>query len=378
MICPGCGASLVKQKARGMTIHTCSQCGGMWFDSGQLDDFVVREMINRPDLPDAPPELRREVRRARDVAEPRRACPHCGGAMVKLNYAYDSNIILDRCGACNGIWADAGEIERMVIHRKGNPHLDALGVALVDHDREMMKLRGEAEHAAGLADTPSPIKYSATTDGSTFDSVPVRISVGTTLGLAVLSVLVFVQAQFVSRDPSGFLAEWGLVPARLLSWKGAASLVSSLFVHGSLVHLAVNVFFLWLFSSCIEASAGHARLVGWYLLCGAAGNLVEGVAAAPSAQPVIGAGPAVAGMMGAFAALHRAANVRVPFKDLTFDVPYFVFLLAWVLLQVACVWTFRVTDIDASVGFLGHILGFACGYLLARLAARGATASSPA
>jgi membrane associated rhomboid family serine protease/Zn-finger nucleic acid-binding protein len=377
VICPSCGASLVKQKARGMAIDVCSRCGGIWVDSGRLDDFLVREIINRPDLPDAPPELRKEVTKPRDVSEPGRKCPRCGRPMGKLNYAYDSNIIVDRCETCNGVWADAGEIEQMVVHRKGNPRLDALGVALVDHDREMLKLRGQAQYAGGLADTPSPTKHSATTDDSPFDSVPIRISLGTALGIAVLSVLVFVQGRYISQDPSAFLAQWGLVPARLFSWKGAASLVSSLFIHGNLFHLVVNVFFLWLFGSCVEASAGHTKLAAWYLVCGALGNLAEGLVGAPSAQPVIGAGAAVAGMMGTFLALHRAANVRVPFRDLTFDLPYFVFPLAWVLLQAACVWTFRVTGTDASVGFLGHILGFACGYLLARFSRkRSVTAGS--
>ncbi len=51
--------------------------------------------------------------------------------MDKFNYMYDSNIILDKCKTCNGLWADGGELIKLAIYTKGNPILNSLGNALV-------------------------------------------------------------------------------------------------------------------------------------------------------------------------------------------------------------------------------------------------------
>ena len=48
-------------------------------------------------------------------------CPRCGILTEMFNYCYDSNIFLDKCPSCHGLWADKGELERVAQHLKGNP-----------------------------------------------------------------------------------------------------------------------------------------------------------------------------------------------------------------------------------------------------------------
>ncbi|HIJ66107.1 MAG TPA: rhomboid family intramembrane serine protease [Candidatus Hydrogenedentes bacterium] len=69
--------------------------------------------------------------------------------MRKFNYAYDSNVILDRCPSCSGIWADGGEIYRLASYNKGHPKLDALGASIVEHENERARFQEMVEGASG-------------------------------------------------------------------------------------------------------------------------------------------------------------------------------------------------------------------------------------
>jgi Zn-finger nucleic acid-binding protein len=62
---------------------------------------------------------------------PARVCPQCSLAMREFNYAYDSNVFLDRCGQCNGIWLDPNEIIDIAAHIQYNPDVDAVGRAMI-------------------------------------------------------------------------------------------------------------------------------------------------------------------------------------------------------------------------------------------------------
>ena len=82
------------------------------------------------------PTLRRGLFKPRKVepgekASTARQCPQCGAPMREFNYAYDSNVFLDRCPKCDGIWADSGEIRRIAQHLKIDPEVDAIGRGLI-------------------------------------------------------------------------------------------------------------------------------------------------------------------------------------------------------------------------------------------------------
>ena len=87
--------------------------------------------------------------------------------------------------------------------------------------------------------------------------------------------------------------------------------VSYIFLHGDLFHLAGNMVVLWVFGSSIEDSMGHARYPLFFVLCGIAGALAEGVMGADPQVPVVGASGAIAGVMGAYLLLHPRARVMV-------------------------------------------------------------------
>ena len=143
MQCPACNGTLRAVKAKNFVIDVCLVCRGVWFDSDEFAPFA-RQLSEREDLKPPPPTPfeSRSVVHANKVYEEQRGCPKCATDLRKFNYAYDSNIILDKCPNCGGIWTDYGEIQNVAAYLKHDPKADALGASIVEHQRDM------ADHAA--------------------------------------------------------------------------------------------------------------------------------------------------------------------------------------------------------------------------------------
>lgn len=94
--------------------NTCPQCGGMWLDKGKLEaiqetlehDYTT-ELARFPDLVDQAYE------KARQLKLPQIYCPCCHLALERKEYGYCSQIEIDYCPQCSGIWLDRGEIEAL-------------------------------------------------------------------------------------------------------------------------------------------------------------------------------------------------------------------------------------------------------------------------
>lgn len=114
MKCPACFNKLTETKTGTVYVDLCTMCKGIWFDSGEFLD-VVRSLVadkavdDKPVLPSKTPPVS-----AKAAPEKEKFCPRCETRLSKYNYAYDSNVILDRCAKCQGIWADGGEVKQIV------------------------------------------------------------------------------------------------------------------------------------------------------------------------------------------------------------------------------------------------------------------------
>jgi membrane associated rhomboid family serine protease len=149
---------------------------------------------------------------------------------------------------------------------------------------------------------------------------------------------------------------------------------SSMFMHGSLLHLAGNMLFLWIFGNNIEDSMGRPRFVAFYLLGGLAAVIAQTVVGPNSTVPTVGASGAIAAVLGGYAVLYpRARVLTVVFIIIFFTIvrlPALLVLGLWILIQVA----YGAADLSQPVGgegggvaYFAHIGGFAFGLLLIRV-----------
>jgi len=146
-------------------------------------------------------------------------------------------------------------------------------------------------------------------------------------------------------------------------------LVTSMFLHGGLLHILGNLLFLWTFAPAVEERLGRWRFVRLYLGCGVVASLAQSLSDPGSVVPMIGASGAVAGVLGAFLILHPGALVvvLVPilFLPFTFTLPAVLFLVFWFLQQAV----FAAADLaspmenQGGVAWWAHIGGFIAGML---------------
>jgi membrane associated rhomboid family serine protease len=139
------------------------------------------------------------------------------------------------------------------------------------------------------------------------------------------------------------------------------TLVTSLFLHGSFLHLAGNMLFLWVFGDNVEDGMGHARFLVFFLLCGIAACLAHCLMNPLSTAPLIGASGAIAGVVAAYLILYPRVKVwALYFGRVPLQVPAMYAIGFWILLQVGSAFLSG----DQDVGWFAHLGGLAAGAAL--------------
>ena len=151
-------------------------------------------------------------------------------------------------------------------------------------------------------------------------------------------------------------------------------LFSSMFLHGSWMHLIGNMWFFWIFGNNVEDSMGRLRFVAFYLLCGLAAALAQVALNPTSNVPMVGASGAISGVMGAYLVLYPRVRVYalVPlgFFLTSIALPAWLMLAYWMAIQFFGGLGSIVAAQGGGVAFGAHVGGFVAGVILIKLFAR--------
>ncbi len=162
----------------------------------------------------------------------------------------------------------------------------------------------------------------------------------------------------------------GMIPANIIQGRDLHTLVTSMFLHGGLIHLAGNMLYLYIFGDNIEDAFGHLRYLGLYILFGLAASLAHLLTTSDLSVPTIGASGAISGILGAYLILYpRARIVTLIFYFLiTFvRVPAVFFLGFWFILQLFSGTVTLAYGVSSGVAYWAHIGGFVAGIAIALL-----------
>jgi membrane associated rhomboid family serine protease len=218
-----------------------------------------------------------------------------------------------------------------------------------------------------------------------------------TVLLLVIMFVVWVVVQRAGFDPMALassVCDLGLVPGELTGrarlgeaiplGPGLACVVdndpinyltplTSMFLHGSWMHLLGNALFLWIFGNNVEDSMGRLRFLVFYLLCGFAAAAAQVLMNPASPVPMVGASGAISGVLGAYLLLYPQVRVKVLIFVLfifIIHVPAWMVLIWWIGLQVLSALPQlnpMRPEVSSGVAVFAHIGGFAAGLLLVRL-----------
>ena len=145
--------------------------------------------------------------------------------------------------------------------------------------------------------------------------------------------------------------------------------LSSMFMHGDIMHIFGNMLFLWIFGDNLENLLGHIRFAVFYIVCGFAAALAQIVMEPSSAIPMLGASGAISGVLGGYLLLFPQRQVRAIIFNFLTTVPAFVALGLWIGYQILL--GFLAPAGQGGVAYAAHIGGFIAGVVLVKVFAIG-------
>ncbi len=204
-----------------------------------------------------------------------------------------------------------------------------------------------------------------------------------TVALILINILVFVlfQSNLVYQNNPLAAMSFALVPVEFFSeglftniptsqydslpvpefW----TLISYMFLHGGIWHLAGNMAFLWVFGDNVEDAMGHMNFLVFYLLCGIFAGLAHSWMYPSSTAPLIGASGAVSGIIAAYLMLHPNVKVWVlVLWRIPIPLSAGIVLGFWVLMQFAFYYLQQSGAVMSNTAWVAHIGGLIAGAVL--------------
>lgn len=193
-----------------------------------------------------------------------------------------------------------------------------------------------------------------------------------TYALIALNVLIFLGYFWrPEAEIQTFFYDWAVIPANVAAGQDYYSVVSAMFLHGGVMHIAGNMLFLYIFGDNIEDYWGPIPFLAFYIFCGFCATALQIYADPHSTVPNIGASGAIAGVMGAYLLLYPRAQVDVViilgFFARLIVLPAFIVLLMWFALQILGGFA-TVGNDGGGIAYWAHAGGFLGGAALVGLA----------
>jgi membrane associated rhomboid family serine protease len=206
------------------------------------------------------------------------------------------------------------------------------------------------------------------------DYLPRRSVASVNYALIVVNVVVFALevTGIIPVGNGGTTIPGALIPAQLLAdpAHNFYTLVTHMFLHGSVSHVAGNMLFLWIFGDNVEDALGHGRYILFYLVCGLVAAGVQIAVTPHSSVPMIGASGAISGVLAGYVVLYPRASIAVLnpipimwlFWGLIIWLPAWLVIIEWFALNVW--YALHPSSDGGGVAFVAHVGGFLAGLAL--------------
>ena len=343
---------------RTIQIDACPVCNGAWFDAGELDSLSGAGPTPGPSLESALGEFE-------TVSS--RACPRGHGVMgTRTLTSAQGRTPVERCVTCRGIWLDGHERARFA--RKTTAEGQ----------------RGKAEDLARRGAiwaiqllTQLPVEVDNPQRETPWVVYGLLGILGIFFGLQTLEIVNLEDCEVIRRAgaiPGTCLAPVaGAIRSDLqdhgLLTLGADSgwtLLTSVFLHGTLAHLLGNMYFLYIFGDNVESLFGRLRFVGMFFLASLVGVVTEIALTTATADPIVGASGGIAGVMAAYLWCFPRNKLFQMILFIQVKLPAWTYLVFWIGFQAAM----GLFSTGGHVAWFSHIAGFCTGLAVTPLVLR--------
>ncbi|MBE8717142.1 rhomboid family intramembrane serine protease [Cellvibrio polysaccharolyticus] len=331
--CPHCGnVSMELRELHGHELQTCPQCHGLWCDDGDLSTAIR----NKNGMSDAYC-IKQGFGETLDGHH--YECHRCHVPMKQVHLLKDYHVTLDTCPTCSGIWVDGDEVSMVLA---------------------APKLQDALEQLNAKVNTKSWLFQFLTRMPREYNIKPHR-KPWMTWSLLLINTLIFFAYGFdeVSTD---WVYTWFAVDSEpLLRGEHLWSLLSYQFLHGGIIHLVGNLYFLWIIGDNLEDALGPWKYLAAYLFCGVIAALVELLASQVSRGELlmVGASGSVAGLFGMYLIWFRHASITFMFVVWQKKLKPVWYFAIWAGINI-----FGLMSEDLSVAYWAHLGGLAAGLLV--------------
>ncbi|MBD3179787.1 MAG: rhomboid family intramembrane serine protease [Candidatus Latescibacteria bacterium] len=203
------------------------------------------------------------------------------------------------------------------------------------------------------------------------------------ISLIVINVMVFLYQLSLGSANSTLIASLGATPAEITQMTDLVgrtgynfihapgpspiflTLFTSMFMHGSILHVGSNMLYLWIFGNNVEDILGPGRFLIFYFLCGLTAHALHIASDPSSIIPTIGASGAIAGLMAGYLLVFPAARI-VTLVFLFFFIrltvmPAYVIIAFWFVIQLINGFGSLGALQTGGVAWFAHIGGFLAG-----------------
>ncbi len=186
-----------------------------------------------------------------------------------------------------------------------------------------------------------------------------------TISLIAVNVIIFLWSlDFATLGPrDDVVFNYGFIPAQL----SLVTIFTSMFLHGGFDHIFGNMWYLWIFGDNVEDKYGKFGFIVLYFLSGIAATFTHFITNIGSSIPAIGASGAISGILGAYLALFPKGGVTVSFGYMLTQMPAFVVIGGWFLLQIFFGAASLLGGVGSGIAFWAHVGGFVFGYGITKI-----------
>jgi len=193
------------------------------------------------------------------------------------------------------------------------------------------------------------------------DDNPTRRRPVVTWTLIAINVGIFAGTLFAGTFDQTIDA-YGVRPDKILHGQELHTLITSMFLHGGILHIFGNMLYLWVFGNNVEDVLGRGKFILFYLAAGLVAALAFIAVNPTSDVPLIGASGAIAGVLGAYLLLWPGAGIYVIGFTLVV-VPAAVVIGFWFVLQLLNASVVWIAGVAAETAYMAHVGGFIAGIL---------------
>jgi membrane associated rhomboid family serine protease/Zn finger protein HypA/HybF involved in hydrogenase expression len=379
MNCPNCKVEFEIFAQGNLELYVCPVCLSVLMEQDStgkvLKHFCRKELLSHILSTIADPSLFED---AKQMLKPRTnlACPKCKTLTKTSDLDGRLKFLVNRCPQCGAIWLETMQVPLVAVAFTdvNNPD-DAAFKETISQilQTTKRKKRGRLE---SLDDIIAPyIAIPLSIFGSPAgvalpigDNVVTKTAALATKAIIATCILCF----FLLLIWPDLKLGMALIAERILKGKELYRLISHVFAHAGILHLAGNMWFLWVFGRTVEDKMGIARFLLLFLTCALSSAILYIAAVADKTIPCVGASGAISGVIGAYLVLFPKAKIRFcifgkmgTYRHYTY-VYAWIYIIAWIAMNILF-GLFQLAGRASGVAYWGHIGGFVSGVIFAEL-----------